>query len=308
MHQRPLTRVSGEGKHNNISQGGQWQIWLTTARVSKILEKLLVIFRTVASFDVLMQNFYKIMQGGNKKVPSFAMRLEDTLNQIRIKCPRQIVDHEVPWHLREQLFHEVRKQVRDSIRYLYGNPQTTYSELVVTVQRTESEMEEAKVKVRSAAATEVPSSSTELGAQMARLMTPLTRAEQDNCPASAPNSPGHRGHGRGQMDRNTPVHLTSYNGRTGLGQTTSARSSSLTSRGGAESPCKGNSRVQNGVQGDTQSNRGPKALQCFRCQGWGHMARECATLATSLNQEGGTQGNAVKPPPATNSKSSTFPL
>ena len=58
-----------------------------TAGVSKILEKLLVIFGTVASFDVLMQNFYKITQGGNKKVPSFVMRLEGTLNQIRIKCP-----------------------------------------------------------------------------------------------------------------------------------------------------------------------------------------------------------------------------
>ena len=39
-----------------------------TASVSKILEKLSVIFGTVASFDVLMQNFYKISQG-NEKVP-----------------------------------------------------------------------------------------------------------------------------------------------------------------------------------------------------------------------------------------------
>ena len=41
-----------------------------TASVSNILEKLLVISRTVASFDVLMQNFYKITQGSSKKVPS----------------------------------------------------------------------------------------------------------------------------------------------------------------------------------------------------------------------------------------------
>ena len=34
-----------------------------TASVSKILEKLSVIFGMVASFDILMQNFYKIMQG-----------------------------------------------------------------------------------------------------------------------------------------------------------------------------------------------------------------------------------------------------
>ena len=51
-----------------------------TADVSKILEKLSVIFSAVASFDILMQNFYKILQGGNKKVPSFMTRLEGTLN------------------------------------------------------------------------------------------------------------------------------------------------------------------------------------------------------------------------------------
>ena len=56
------------------------------ASVSDILEKLLVIFGTVTSFEVLMQNFYKIAQG-SEKVPSFATWLEGTLNQIRIKCP-----------------------------------------------------------------------------------------------------------------------------------------------------------------------------------------------------------------------------
>ena len=38
-----------------------------TASVSKIFEKLSVIFGTVMSFDMLMQNFYKIMQGVTKK-------------------------------------------------------------------------------------------------------------------------------------------------------------------------------------------------------------------------------------------------
>ena len=63
-----------------------------TASVSNILENLLVIFGTVASFDILMQNFYKITQGGNEKVPSFATRLEGTLNQIRLRCLGQIAD------------------------------------------------------------------------------------------------------------------------------------------------------------------------------------------------------------------------
>ena len=142
--------------------------------------------------------------------------------------PRRITNCEVPWHLKEWLFHRVRKHMRDSIRYLYGNPQTTYSKLVVTAQRAESEMEETKVKVRSAAITEVPSSSKELGDQIARLMAALTRAEQGSCPASAPNIPRHGGHGRGWTDRNTPVHPSSNNGWTGLGQTTSIHSSLIT--------------------------------------------------------------------------------
>ena len=77
------------------------------------------------------------------------------------------------------------------MQYLHSNPQTTYSELVVTARRAESETEETKVKVWSAAATEVPTGSKELGDQIARLMAALTRAEQSTHSVSAPSSPWH---------------------------------------------------------------------------------------------------------------------
>ena len=51
-----------------------------TASVTEMLQKLMVIFSTVESFDVLMQNFYKVTQSNHEKVPSFATRLEGTLN------------------------------------------------------------------------------------------------------------------------------------------------------------------------------------------------------------------------------------
>ena len=72
-----------------------------TASITKILQKLMIIFGTVASIDVLMQNFYKVTQGNHEKVPSFATRLEGTLNQIWLKCPRRIADHEVACHLKD---------------------------------------------------------------------------------------------------------------------------------------------------------------------------------------------------------------
>ena len=223
------------------------------------------------------------------------MRLEGTLNQIRLRCPGQIADCEVPWHLKEWLFHGVRKHVRDSIRYLYGNSETTYSELVVAAHRVESKTEETKerVKARSAAATEVASGSKELGDQIARLMAALTKVEQGSCPASALNSPRHRGCGRGQVDRNTPVCPSSQNGWTGLGQTVSIWSSSTTTRESTDFQRRWNMQAQNGTQGGAQSMRDFNILQCFRCQGWGHMARECATPSKTLNKEGETQQDTV---------------
>ena len=203
-----------------------------TASVTEILQKLMVIFGMVVSFDVLMQNFYKVTQGNHKKVPSFATRLEGTLNQIWLKCPGRIVDCKVACHLKDQLFHGVQKYIRDSVRYLHGNPETTYSQLMVAARKAESKTEDAKERVRaqSSTATEVSDGSKELVDQIARLMATLNRAEQGTHPASTPNSPRHRDCGRGQMDRNTPVCPSSHSGQTGLGQNTSAHSSSAASR------------------------------------------------------------------------------
>ena len=116
---------------------------------------------------------------------------------------------------------------------------------MVTACKAENKMEETKDKVRarSAAATEVVDGSKELGDQTARLMATLTRAEQGNCPTSTPNSPRHRGCGRGQMDRNTPTHPSSYNGQTGLGQITSAHSSSAVSWVSTASQGRGNTQT-----------------------------------------------------------------
>ena len=72
-----------------------------TASVTEIVKKLMVIFGTVASFNVLVQNVYKVTQGNHEKVPSFATRLEGTLNQFQLKCPGRIADHRVACHLKD---------------------------------------------------------------------------------------------------------------------------------------------------------------------------------------------------------------
>ena len=63
-----------------------------TTSIAHISQKLKVIFGTTASFDILMQNFYKVTQSNHEKVPSFVTRLEGTLNQIRLQHPGRITD------------------------------------------------------------------------------------------------------------------------------------------------------------------------------------------------------------------------
>ena len=69
----------------------------------------------VVSFDVLMQNIYKITQGNNEKVPSFATRLEWTLNQIQLLCPGRMIAMEVQQYLKDCLFHGVCKHIHNSV-------------------------------------------------------------------------------------------------------------------------------------------------------------------------------------------------
>ena len=91
--------------------------------MAHILQKLTIIFwHSSIIRHVLMQNFYKVTQNNHEKLPSFATRLEGTLNQIWLQYPGRIMDQEVQQHLKDHLFHGVQKHIRDLIHYLYINP------------------------------------------------------------------------------------------------------------------------------------------------------------------------------------------
>ena len=196
-----------------------WYMGPTTS-VTHILQKLSVIFDTTASFDILMENFYKVTQGNKEKVLSSTMRLEGTLNQIQLQCPRRMTDLEAQQHLKDHLFHGVCKHIHDSIWYLYSTPSTSYLQLMVTAQKAQSKNEEIQDKMRARAmvTTDQGEGTTELEQQTAKLMATLTQAGQGNGPSSVPGSPKERGHTWGCNSGDTPSHPNSHNGRDGPGQ------------------------------------------------------------------------------------------
>ena len=133
-----------------------------------------------------------------------------------------------------------------------------------------------KVRDRSAVTTTPVKGSPELGNQIARLMAALIRAGQPWQCSKYPHTqrPWER------MDRQEHSRSpNSYNGQTGLGQTTSSHSASVghgmrtTTTGGQGQ----NAQGSKDSKGSTSNRKDTSSLQCFRCQGWGHMAQECAT-------------------------------
>ena len=66
-----------------------------TTSTGHILCKLLVIFGMVASFDILMQNFYKVSQGNNKSISRIAssMGSKNTSATLSGTCTIPLVPH-----------------------------------------------------------------------------------------------------------------------------------------------------------------------------------------------------------------------
>ena len=202
MCKRPLSRISGLGEYHAITKGdsGKYgQVHGPYHHCGPNPSRINGYFQHCGIVQHPYAKVFKSDAGQPQEGSLLHKRLEGTLNQIRLQCPRRITDQEVQQHLKDNLFHRVHKHIMDSIRYLYSNPRTIYSQPVIAAHKAETENEEVcnKVRSRSAMTTEPVEGMT---------------AGQGNSPTSAPNSPRQRGCGREWMDRNTSGHPNSCNG------------------------------------------------------------------------------------------------
>ena len=60
------------------------------APASQMNEKLKLMYGSVTSFDVLMQNFYRLQHTRAERVPDFVAQLEGALNVIQCKHPHML--------------------------------------------------------------------------------------------------------------------------------------------------------------------------------------------------------------------------
>ena len=139
--------------------------------VETLLDKVEDRFEEKWTVDGLQQDFYKIAQDKNEKVRQFAGRLEAQFKKLKEKVPGHY-DHSM---LKEQLFHGMNQQIRDSIRFCYKREETTYEELFREAVEAEKEknmgMKITSLKVKSAVVEEEQTSIQELQKKIDTLTT-----------------------------------------------------------------------------------------------------------------------------------------
>ena len=92
------------------------------ATLDDIIENFKWLYASVESFDTLMQEFYRIIQGKSKRVQAFVLCLEQALKVIKQQHPYTMTEVEGKNYLKDQLFHGLRHTICDVLHYMYDKP------------------------------------------------------------------------------------------------------------------------------------------------------------------------------------------
>ena len=111
------------------------------APVPGIINKLELVYGTIASFDILMQNFINY-KGKTEKVMLYVTQLEGALNAVQQEYLMMLTASEVQKNLKDCLSHGLHKQLHNCMHYLYDDMKIMYPQPETAAQKAESEQED----------------------------------------------------------------------------------------------------------------------------------------------------------------------
>ena len=88
---------------------------LPGATMDDIHEKFKWLYGSVESFDTLMQEFYRIVQGKSEKVQTFVLHLERALQVIKQQHPYAMTEEDGHRCLKDHLFHGLKANLRNAL-------------------------------------------------------------------------------------------------------------------------------------------------------------------------------------------------
>ena len=96
--------------------------------------------------DLLGQEFHQLMQQPKEKVGEFGGKLEHKFRLLQEKCPGRYVEDQ----LCDRLFHGMSDKLRDSVRFLYSQPNCDFTKLLRAAMTCENEAaSRASIKAKS---------------------------------------------------------------------------------------------------------------------------------------------------------------
>ena len=213
------------------------------APIPIILEAIDKRFGKKSTTDRLQQEFFQLQQDRGERIQHFASRLERVFKKLQDAFPGRYQEE----HLKERLFHGVNQQTRDSMRFLYSEPSTTYDVLLSTIKEAEIEWMESKGQARLKS-TVVIDRSEEIE-ELRKKLDQITATMKSN---------SYRGPKPKKEKKESP------------------------SGSGPNSPRVKREDVRKNLRGPPTTLAGPfkpdqSSFQCHKCGGWGHGWRECAT-------------------------------
>ena len=210
--------------------------------LEQILERLTLAFETISDKDVLLQEYYKLSQESGESVQQYSIRLEAALEKIRIRYPESHSLREADTSLKDRLFHGMRKEIRDSIRFRFEDKVVTYQDLLAAARKAESEGGAKKIIKVNSKATKVAhgfvnKESDVVGSQLSELLTTLKSLNVG-----------------GQNKKKGPSGKKPNSGEGNSGENSKPSYSNKPWR---------------------------KRVRCYKCGGWGHISKECSSTLNS---------------------------
>ena len=233
-----------------------------------MLQQLENRFRLGESVNILQQEFHQMMQMRKEKVSEFGSKLEHKFRLLQEKCS----GHYDSDALKERLFHGMIDKLRDSVRYLYSQPDCDFNKLLKAAMMCEFETTScASTRAKSLQVSEVvtPESNvseksdiTSIRAQLEQMSTILKSA---NFRPNNKSNSKHKPNGKAAQTINKDM------------------------RQGLKGP---------GVLAAGPFTQGRHPVQCHRCCGWGHYKQNCPNKEPTEGSKewewANSQGEAVK--------------
>ena len=208
-------------------------------------------FRQNPSKAKLQKEYYVMEQRKNENINQFAGRVEHKFKLLQQEYPGRFDRDE----LKERVYQGMLPHLRDSMRFMYLQPQTSYEEFIAAVQQAEAESGESKPT--SVRAKSVSASETEMG-EIRKKLDSITAVIKSLGSKAGNVSKGskYRDYKKKKNDKMQKQQVEEEE----------------------EELCDHLQFVKDQLGlTSVDADEWDKKLQCWNCGGWGHRKRDCPT-------------------------------